>query len=122
MTAVKSTAAKSTTAVKSTAEWPDPATVAADVYKLVLENDRVRVFEVGFKPGQKAVMHRHPDHVVYVLADYTLDLQLPDGKSQEVPLKAGQAIWMGAGAHAAKNVGRTEGRALVIELKESQRK
>jgi beta-alanine degradation protein BauB len=106
---------------KSQAAWPDPAAVAADVYKLVMENDRVRVFEVRFKPGQKTVMHGHPDHVVYVLADYTLDLTLPDGKSQEVPLKAGQTLWIGAGPHAAQNIGLTEGRALVIELKESQK-
>jgi beta-alanine degradation protein BauB len=101
----------------SKTEWSDPAKVAGDVYKLVLDNDRVRVFEVTFKPGQKAVMHGHPDHVVYVLDDYTLDLRLPDGKSQEVSLKTGQTIFMGAGPHAAENIGKTEGRSLVVELK-----
>jgi beta-alanine degradation protein BauB len=99
--------------------WPDPAKAATDVYSLVMENDRVRVFDVRFKPGQKTVMHGHPDHVVYVLADYTLDLMLPDGSSQDVALKAGQTIWMGAGPHAAKNIGATEGHAVVIELKGS---
>ena len=99
-------------------QWADPAKMASDVYKLVLENERVRVFDVGFKPGQKAEMHGHPDHVIYVLADYTLKLTLPDGSSQVVPLKAGQAIFMQAGAHAAVNIGQTEGRALVVELKE----
>jgi quercetin dioxygenase-like cupin family protein len=99
--------------------WPDPAAVAADVYTLLLENDRVRVFDVRFKPGQQALMHGHPDHVVYVLADYTLNLMLPDGSSQEVPLKAGQTLWIDAGPHAAQNIGTAEGRSLVIELKES---
>jgi beta-alanine degradation protein BauB len=101
--------------------WPDPAKVAADVYTLVMENDRVRVFKVSFKPGQKTVMHGHPDHVVYVLADFTLNLMFPDGKSQEVPLKSGQALWIGAGPHAAQNIGKTEGLALVVELKEPQK-
>jgi beta-alanine degradation protein BauB len=108
-------------AEKSQTVWPDPAKVAADVYKMVMENDRVRVFEVGFKPGQKAVMHGHPDHLVYVLADYTLNLMFPDGKSQEVALKTGQAFWMGAGPHAAQNIGKTEGHALVVELKEPKK-
>jgi quercetin dioxygenase-like cupin family protein len=107
-------------AEKSKTEWPDPTKVASDVYKLILENERVRVFDVRFKPGQKAVMHAHPDRLVYVLADYTLDLKLPDGSSQEVPLKAGQAFWMGAGPHAAQNIGKTEGHALVVELKETK--
>jgi quercetin dioxygenase-like cupin family protein len=100
--------------------WPDPAIVAGDVYKIIMENDHVRVFDVRFKPGQKAEMHNHPSHVVYVLADYTLDLKLADGSSQEIPLKEGQAFWMEAGPHAAQNIGKTEGHALVIELK-SQR-
>jgi quercetin dioxygenase-like cupin family protein len=100
-------------------QWADPTVVASEVYKLILENERVRVFEVRFRPGQKAEMHGHPDHVVYVLSDYTLNLMLPDGSSQVVPLKAGQAIFMGAGPHAAVNIGQTEGRALVVELKEA---
>jgi beta-alanine degradation protein BauB len=102
-------------------EYPDPKLVAGDVYKLVMENDRVRVFDVRFKPGQKAVMHGHPDHVVYVLADGTLKLTLPDGKSQVIPLKAGQAMWIDAGPHATENVGSTEAHNLAIELKESKK-
>jgi beta-alanine degradation protein BauB len=99
-------------------QWADAAVAASDVYKLVLENERVRVFDVRFKPGQKAEMHGHPDHVIHVLSDYTLNLSFPDGKSQEVGLKAGQTIFMGAGPHAAVNIGKTDGHALVVELKE----
>ena len=105
-------------AQKNQATWPDPAKVAADVYKLLLENDRVRVFDVRFKPGQKAIMHGHPDHVIYVLAGFKLSLELPDGSGQVVELVPGQALWMQAGSHAAQNTGGTEGRALVVELKE----
>src|SRR5512136_1770532 len=98
--------------------WGDPALVAGDVYKLLLENERVRVFDVQFKPGQKAEMHGHPDHLIYVLSNYTLNLRLPDGSSQVVPLKTGQIIWMEAGQHAAENIGQSAGHALVIELKD----
>jgi quercetin dioxygenase-like cupin family protein len=95
----------------------DPAVVAKDVYKLVLENDRVRVFDVRFAPGQKAPMHSHPDHVVYVLDDATIRLTGPDGKSQDVSIKAGQALFLPAGPHAAENVGKTGAHNLVVELK-----
>jgi beta-alanine degradation protein BauB len=104
-------------AEKSKTVWQDPAMVAGDVYKLVMENERVRVFDVRFKPGQKALMHGHPDHVVYVLADGTLKLSFPDGKSQDVSIKAGQSLWMGAGPHETVNIGNTEAHNLVIELK-----
>jgi Cupin domain. len=105
-------------AEKSKTEWSDPTEVASDVYTLILENDRARVFDVRFKPGQRAEMHGHPDHIIYVISDYTLNLMLPDGTSQEVPLKAGQAFWMNAGPHAAENIGKTEGHAVVVELKD----
>jgi quercetin dioxygenase-like cupin family protein len=108
-------------AEKGKTEYPDPEIVAGDVYKLILENERVRVFDIRFKPGQKAVMHRHPDHVVYVLADGTLKLTLPDGKSQVFPLKAGQAMWIDAGPHATENVGKMEAHNLAIELKEPKK-
>ncbi len=105
---------------KSRTAWPDPTKAAGDVYKLIMENDRTRVFDVRFKPGQKAAMHTHPDHIIYVISDYTLNLMLPDGSQQEVPLKAGQAFWMNAGPHAAENIGKTEGHALVVELKDHE--
>jgi beta-alanine degradation protein BauB len=107
-------------AEKSKTEWADPTMVASDVYKLILENDRVRVFDVRFRPGQKAEMHGHPDHVIYVISDYTLDLRMPDGSRQEIPLKAGQTFWMNAGQHAAVNIGKSEGHAVVVELKDHQ--
>jgi beta-alanine degradation protein BauB len=95
----------------------DPAVVAKDVYKLVLENDRVRVFDVRFKPGQRAEMHAHPDHVVYVIDDATIRLTGADGKSQDVTLKAGQTVFLPAGPHAAENIGKKAAHNLVIELK-----
>jgi quercetin dioxygenase-like cupin family protein len=104
-------------AEKGRTAWPDPVMVAGDVYKLLLENERVRVFDVRFKPGQKAVMHGHPDHVVYIVVDGLFKLSFPDGKSQEVPLKAGQAIFMAAGPHETTNLGTKEAHNLVIELK-----
>jgi quercetin dioxygenase-like cupin family protein len=107
-------------AEKSKTAWPDPTRVAGDVYKLIMENDRARVFDVRFKPGQKAAMHGHPDHIIYVMSDYTLDLILPDGSKQQVPLKEGQAFWMDAGPHAAENIGKTEGHALVVEFKDHE--
>lgn len=95
----------------------DALKAAPDVYTLIMENDRVRALDLRLKPGQKAAMHSHPDHVVYVLKDGKIKITLPDGKSTEFSLKAGQAIWMEAGQHAAENIGNTEANNLVIELK-----
>ena len=40
---------------------PDVLKVASKAYKLVLENDRVRVMEMTLRPGDKAPMHNHPN-------------------------------------------------------------
>jgi quercetin dioxygenase-like cupin family protein len=96
----------------------DALQAASNVTKPIMENDRVRVFDAWFKPGEKAAMHTHPDHVVYVLNGGKLKLTPSKGKPQEVDLKVGQAIWMDATSHTAENLGKTDVRLLVVELKD----
>jgi beta-alanine degradation protein BauB len=97
---------------------PDVLSAAGKAYRLLMENERVRVLDIRLKPGEKAPMHNHPgDHVVYVIKDAKIKLTFADGKSREVDLKAGQTVWMEAGSHATENVGTSDGHNLVIELK-----
>jgi len=62
-------------------------------------------------------MHSHPANIVYALTSSKAKFTLPDGKTEERELKAGQAVWSDAVTHSSENVGTTESRALVIELK-----
>ena len=94
----------------------DPLKVAKNVYKFIMENDRVRVLDVLFKPNDKAVMHSHPDHVVYVLKGGKLKLT-SSGKTDVLDLKTGQAIFLKAQSHEAENTGKTDVDLLVVELK-----
>jgi len=96
----------------------DALHAASNVSKLIMENDRVRVFNAQFKPGEKAAMHSHPDHIMYIFNDGKLKLTPSKGKTQELNLKAGQTIWMDATTHAVENLGKTEFHMLVVELKE----
>jgi beta-alanine degradation protein BauB len=95
----------------------DPAVVAANVYRPILENARVRVFEARFAPGDKAAWHEHPDHVIHLLTDANLKLTLPGGKTQDIAPRAGETMWMEAGQHEAVNTGKDTARLLVVELK-----
>lgn len=100
------------------ANIPDVLVAAPSAYSLLLDNPKVRVMEIRLKPGQKAPMHSHPnDHVVYVQKDAKLKLSFPDGKDALIDLKAGQSIWMDAGAHEAENAGTTDAHNIVIEVK-----
>ncbi|NKX50241.1 cytoplasmic protein, partial [Arthrobacter deserti] len=42
----------------------DPVTTDPDHYRVVLENDRVRVLEFTDQPGDKTNVHRHPDSLM----------------------------------------------------------
>lgn len=95
----------------------DALKAAPEVSTLVMENDRVRVLDIKFKPGQKTIMHSHPDHVIYVLKDAKIKIYLPDGTSNDVSLKAGQAVWMNAGQHAVENLSKTDAHNVIIEFK-----
>ena len=93
----------------------DPAKVAPDVYKVRLNNARVRVLEVTGKAGQKAPMHHHPGYVVYNLADGSVRFTDAKGAASDATLKAGEATWRDAENHASEVV--SDIHALLFELK-----
>lgn len=106
----------------TSASAQDPAKVATSIYNCTLDNERVRVCEVTFKPGAKIPVHSHPDHVVYVVGGGKLAITGADGKAQDVPLKSGQTLWLPAQSHSAVNNGKTVVKLAVFELKESSKK
>lgn len=95
----------------------DPAKIASNYYKCTFENERVRVCEVTFKPGETIPTHSHPDHLIYILSPGKMKLGYPDGKSREIEAKKGEVMWIPAETHTATNTGGTELKALVVELK-----
>ncbi len=95
----------------------DPVQVDPNIYKVIFENEKVRVSDVKFKPGDKLGKHSHPDHLVYVLSSGTLKITPVNGKGEEVIAKEGDVIWSPAVTHRGENIGKTDVNLLVIELK-----
>lgn len=95
----------------------DPVKLSPQYYKVLLENDRVRVLEYRLKPGEKEPMHSHSAGIVYVLGNATLKFTYPDGRTEENPATAGEAHWRDPVTHAGENTGTTEAHALVVDLK-----
>jgi quercetin dioxygenase-like cupin family protein len=98
-------------------EFPSPLKAAPNVYKLIFENQRVTVFDVLIKPGEKAKMHKHKDHVVYAIEGGTAQLAFPDGKKEKIQPKTGDTIWMDEQTHETTNLGNKNIHLLVIEVK-----
>jgi len=94
-----------------------PVKLSPQYYKVLMENDRVRVLEYRLKPGEKEPTHSHPAGVVYSLGDSTLRSTLTDGQAAEVSGKAGDVSWRNPLTHALENIGKTEARARAVELK-----
>ena len=95
----------------------DAVTVAPHAYRVVLENDRVRVLEFRGRPGDKTDMHSHPSQVVVAIRGGRFRLTSPDSQTMEVQLQAGQAMYLDAVDHAAEVLGAGEVHVLLVELK-----
>ncbi|MEV6814860.1 cytoplasmic protein [Micromonospora sp. NPDC051296] len=95
----------------------DPAITDPDLYKVVFENDRVRVLEYLDQPGAKTHPHRHPDSVMYTLSSFRRRISA-GGREVDVELPAGQVRWLDAQEHSGQNIGDTDTHTLFIELKE----
>jgi hypothetical protein len=72
----------------------DAVETDGDKYSVVLENERVRVLRYHGKPGDRTSQHAHPDYVLYAVSSFKRRLTFPDGRKQEVDVKAGSVVWM----------------------------
>lgn len=95
----------------------DPAETNSDLYKVVFENERVRVLEYRDVPGDRTTPHSHPDSVMVTLSDFDRKLSVGD-QSRDVSLKSGLANWLPAQTHMGENVGSTPTHVIFVELKE----
>lgn len=95
----------------------DPTVVDPDHYSVVFENDQVRVLRITYGPGEKSVMHHHPDAVAVFLADQTAQFTLPDGTTETIEAADGEALWTPAGDHLPENLGDGPIEVILVELK-----
>jgi|SRR5215467_4052345 len=82
------------------------------------ENDRVRVLELRLKPGEAEGFHSHPQYVLYALTNYRVKNTAADGTSKVFKREVGDVFWGEPITHKGENVGDTEVRALIVELKQ----
>lgn len=95
----------------------DPAVTNPDHYRVVFENDRVRVLEYTDSPGDATTPHEHPDSVMVTLSSFRR--RLSSGEMQrDVEIEAGGAHWLPAQQHAGENIGGTATHVVFVELKE----
>ena len=98
----------------------DAAIVAPRSFRVVLENDRVRVLEYKSRPGLGVCgegMHYHPDHVTVSLTGAKRKVTTPEGKVTFDDIPAGAVFFSPAETHTAEIIGGFNTRSYLIELK-----
>lgn len=88
-----------------------------DKYKVLLENERVRVLEYRDLPGATTHQHSHPAFVLVAMAPFKRKLLLPDGKVLMREFKAGDVMYSAEQAHVGENVGATPTHVIMVEMK-----
>jgi beta-alanine degradation protein BauB len=96
----------------------DPVETNPDEYKVVFENERVRVLEYTDQPGTVTRPHTHPDSVMCTLTSFRRLIVQGDAQ-REVELQAGAVGWLPAQQHHGENIGDTPTHAIFVELKEA---
>lgn len=95
----------------------DAVTAGPNVYKKLMENDRIRVLEATFKPGDKVGPHSVSEHLFYMLSGGNLTIK-PEGRTAyEMTFKVGESLYLPAQTRAAENDGDQTVRALIVEIK-----
>ena len=90
--------------------------------KLLFENDRVKVWEIKLKPGERAPFHRHVHNYFYVCVDPgRVRTRFPNGYYAEGDEDVGNVQFMehsadSPGVHDLENTGETTIRYTTVEL------
>jgi len=89
-------------------------------FRVVLENERVRVLEYRSGPGLGVCgqgVHYHPDRVTVALTEAKVRVKNAEGKVAVRDIPAGHVFFARAETHSVENVGGSGTRIYIIELK-----
>jgi len=82
-------------------------------FKVVFENERVRVVRLRFGPRERGVMVSHPPRVLVTLTDVSVKLLFADGRTDDRGAPAGVAAWLDTETLQTENA-RTEPLEVVL--------
>ena len=94
--------------------------------RVLLENDRVKIWEMDLAPGEESDIHEHTMDYILVVLEGDRIAGVPQGDSAgryneyvEVDVSPGQHFYIGKGGiETARNVGKKRYREIAIELKD----
>ena len=90
-------------------------------FKLLFENEHVRVLEYTLKPGAKDTPHTHPPKSSYIISGGKIKVYLENGEMLFFVENEGTANWGNyVGKHTVENIGNTTLIIVLTEIKSLQ--
>jgi hypothetical protein len=90
--------------------------------RLLLENERVKVWEMQLDPGEESDLHTHTmDYVLCILEGTSIDADAPDRPPFHGTVEPGQVIYIRGGrSERAVNRSDVRFREIIVELKDKE--
>ena len=102
----------------ATAQEKRAASKGEATIKEIEQNDKVRVYEVTYQPGDTLPSVKRPMRVVHVFKGGTLERTYEDGKKETLEWKTGDTkVINEEKAYGLKNVGKTAIHFLIVAVK-----
>lgn len=98
---------------------PDPLPIYPQNYKVLLENERVRVLDFRLAKGATEQLHSHPANVAVFLDTFKIRFRFPDGRTGIRDAHLGDVGYSEPVIHASENIGEKDAHGILVELKES---
>ena len=95
----------------------DPIKIDPQHFKVLFENETVRILEVRVEAGGKVPLHSHPSGFAYALSNFKAKTTLANGTAIVGDYKAGQFVETKPVTHIEENTGDTLAHLLLIEFK-----
>ena len=90
-------------------------------FKLLLENEYVRMLQYSLKPGEKDTPHTHPSKSSYVVSGGKIKVYLENGETLIFDEETGTADWSDyVSKHYVENIGSTTVKIVLTEIKSLQ--
>ena len=86
-------------------------------YKVLIENQYARVYDIKIPAGASEPQHTHHARVVVCLSGAELRHLMPDGREEPSTLKSGEVAWRPGSTHIGQNLGKTDLWVIAIEPK-----
>lgn len=92
--------------------------MSPEVYKVVAENEHLRVIMATWQPGQRDLFHSHPPFAAFLVTEIDGMLMFPEGTSVKVRMPSGKGMVQYADpSHSFENLSDKVIQMLIVEAK-----